>query len=105
MDPDNPETMTPRPRRRWRSYSLRSLLLLTTLAAIVLGVWVNRAERQRRAVAAIRKAGGGVEDGPEPNPPSHFRRWLTTWLGDEYVADVVRVKCRRGATPWLPMLG
>ena len=43
-----------RPRRRWLSYSLRSLLLVATLLAIVLGRWANSAIEQRNAVATIR---------------------------------------------------
>ena len=35
------------------SFSLRSLLLATTLIAVLLGTWIARAERQRRAVARI----------------------------------------------------
>ena len=35
------------------SFSLRSLLLATTLIAVLLGTWIARAERQRRAIARI----------------------------------------------------
>jgi hypothetical protein len=42
------------PPRRWLSYSLRSLLLVFTLLAIVLGRWTNSAREQRNAVATIR---------------------------------------------------
>ena len=43
-----------RPRRRWLSFSLRSLMLVVTLLAIMLGRWTNSALEQRNAVATIR---------------------------------------------------
>jgi hypothetical protein len=54
------EASPARPRRRWFRYSLRTLLLAVTLVAVALAYWVNGAERQRRAVAAIEAAGGTV---------------------------------------------
>src|SRR5687768_4773908 len=85
-----------RPWRRWLRYSLRSLFVLVTLTSVMLGVWVNRAERQRRAVAAIRAAGGTVRydyeqagaqaagpvDGQLPGPD-----WLCRLLSVDYFAD------------------
>jgi hypothetical protein len=63
-----------------------------TLVAVALGLWVNSAERQRRAVAAIRAAGGSVvydweaqewhsTDLPGPD-------WLCRQLGVDYFDDV-----------------
>ena len=40
--------------------SLRSAMLLVLLSGLWLGWKVNRANDQRRAVAAIRRAGGGI---------------------------------------------
>jgi len=40
-----------KPRRRWLSYSLRTLFVLVTLLCVWLGLYANRAERQKRAVA------------------------------------------------------
>lgn len=45
--------------RRWAApqFSLRSLFIVTTLACIVLGIWISRAERQRRACAELTRCG------------------------------------------------
>jgi hypothetical protein len=84
-------------RRRLRlpHYSLRSLLLAVTLLCVALGFWVNGAERQRRAVAAVLAAGGTVQyeheqgvafavAGEFPGPD-----WLCRLLGVDYFADVI----------------
>ena len=44
-------------RRRFR-YSLRGLMLLILVLCIGLGVWAEKARRQRSAVAAILSSGG-----------------------------------------------
>ena len=46
------------PKRGWLRFSLRTLLILTALVAVWLGVQVNKAQKQRAAVAAIKAAGG-----------------------------------------------
>src|SRR5262245_17910828 len=93
------EAQAPRPPRRWLRFSLRTLLLALTLACVALGWWVHKAERQRRAVAAIRAAGGYVEydyerDGRRrglrnPTPPGPV--WLHSVVGVDYFADVYEV--------------
>src|SRR5687767_178811 len=50
----------PRRKGRWLQFGLPTLLGVMTLVAVVLGLVVNPAERQRRAVAAIREMGGLV---------------------------------------------
>src|SRR5689334_19696866 len=47
-------------RRRWLRYSLRTLFVLVTLLCVWLGLWANRAERQKRAVAWFKAHGGEV---------------------------------------------
>jgi hypothetical protein len=64
---------------------LRALLLLTAVVAVLLAWYAGSAERQRRAVAAIRELGGSVEI--EPWGPS----WISASVGD-YFGDVVRVE-------------
>jgi len=88
---------------RWRfQFSLRSLVVLVVAVAVPLGwfgVRLREAERQRRAVEAIRKAGGTVwydyhntlygviEPRAEPPTPA----WLRNLLGEDFFADVVHV--------------
>jgi hypothetical protein len=105
MDATAPQTndaRPARPRRRWFRYSLRTLLAAVTLVALALGVWVHRAERQRRAVAAIRDMGGHVfydfERLPEFDPTTGelvfdlpAPAWMMNGLGWDYFADVTVV--------------
>lgn len=87
-------TVTRRPRLRLR-FSLRSLLLLMGACAVALGLWANRAERQRRAVAAIRAAGGQVlYDFQATGDQAPYPAWLGSLLPDDYLAELDAV--------WLP---
>jgi hypothetical protein len=85
--------------RRWLRFSLRTLLVLVTLACIWLGMVVNRAEQQRRTVAAFRALGNRVEyDTPYTNPrgePSNWR-WLRSWLGNDYFDSAYYVGLSHG---------
>ena len=56
----NPERVQPQRRRRWLRFSLRTLLLLTAVFAVWLGVQVNKAHRFRKAVARIQENNGTV---------------------------------------------
>ena len=88
-----------KPKRRWLSYSLRTMLLLVTLLCVWLGVQVNRANKQRRAVEAIEKLGGAVmydceerryrPGGSGSKPPGPA--WLRTLIGRDYFDTVVQV--------------
>ena len=71
---------SPKP-RRWLRFSLRTLLILTALVAVWLGVQVNRAQKQRAAVAAIQEAGGFVMH------PIHdgWRGLVVEYLGQQFV--------------------
>jgi hypothetical protein len=91
-----------KPRRRYLTFSLRSLFVLTTALAVWLGVVVNRAREQREAVKAIGQLGGGVYyncnwveftprwrhhvavERPRPN-------WLQRQIGEDYFQDVWQV--------------
>ena len=86
---------TPRPRRRWLRFSLRTLLLLVVLAAIFPGRALYKAERQRRAVAQVLSLGGEVhyehqfDDrgwNPEGEPPGPA--WLVRFFGIDLFARV-----------------
>ena len=77
-------------RRRWFQFSILSLLILMTFAAIVLQTVVVPARRQRDAVAKILELGGAVSfdyqqsGAKEPSGP----KWLRKLLGNEYFQKV-----------------
>lgn len=88
---------TSRPPRRWLRFGLRSLLIIVTLLAVWLGWIAERAERQRRAVAAIHAAGGTVVYAHEVDehrarrsnpPPPPGPTWLHAWIGPHYFQRV-----------------
>ncbi len=97
--------ITPLTRRHWLRLSLRSLLVLFTLAAVWMALIANRAREQQRIVTGLSQyrgamimyahewdlsAGGEIPKpralGPPPGPA-----WLRNWLGDEYFVSVVGV--------------
>ena len=86
----------PKPRRLLR-FSLRTLLLFTAIAACLLGVQVNKAHKQRAAVAAIWDAGGYVgyswqRDIPCSDVPIDISYpWLRSLMGHDYFDTVYRV--------------
>jgi hypothetical protein len=78
---------TPNRKRRWPRFGLATLLGIVTLSAIVVALIVNPAERQRRAVEAVRSVGGVVvvaNEGP-------VRSWLRNRLGNDYFGNAVEV--------------
>lgn len=98
-------TAAPRPRRRWLQFSLKSFLVLLTVFGVWLGVVVNQANRQRRAVEALREMGWYVayEDIDDPrllftdtgvefvdNPDS--LPWRHRVFGRDFFSDVVEVR-------------
>ena len=81
--------------------SLRSAMLLVLLSGMWSGWRVNRANDQRRAVAAIRRAGGGISYSypflvwkgyRNPNARPWAPAWLRNWLGDEFFQEVISVQ-------------
>jgi hypothetical protein len=87
------------PKRRWSQFSLLTLFLVVTVLCVGLRLIVVPAENQRRAVAAIRAAGGTVlyefEDSrpwrsasrQQPKPSK-----IQQWLGRDYFDRVVEVR-------------
>ena len=73
-----------KPRRRWPRFSLRTLLVVVTALGVWLGVQVNRANKQRRAVAWVQQVGGTVtyDDG------SYAPEWLREHVGVDVFDDV-----------------
>ncbi len=95
---------TPIKRRRWLTYSLRSLLVVVTLLCVWLGVVTKRVVDQRRAAAAIARAGGyfAYDDhshDPFADPPAS-PRWLPGSLrqliGDDYFRSIVEIVFQPG---------
>src|SRR5260221_1201809 len=62
---NRPKSVTPKPKRRWYQFSLKTLLVSMTLLCIGPGGHVayeqNKARRQKAAVEAIQELGGIVQ--------------------------------------------
>ncbi|MCI0360604.1 MAG: hypothetical protein L0211_19170 [Planctomycetaceae bacterium] len=80
---------------RWFQFRLGTLLLLITMLGVWLGIQVNRANRQRTAVAAITARKGLIkydyqtDMNPKtvnPGPPGP--KWLRSLIGDDYFCEV-----------------
>ncbi len=89
------------PVRKGFVLSLRSAMLLVLLSGLWMGWRVNRANDQRRAVAAIRRTGGGISYDYQfsvskgyrnPNARPWAPAWLRNWLGDEFFQEVTSVQ-------------
>ncbi len=96
------KTTKPTPKRRWFRFSLRTLLIVVLLLSLPLGWFalkMREAEKQRKAVEAIEKAGGTVwydyqedESGmlmAELEPPAPT--WLRELVGEDFFSDVIVV--------------
>lgn len=100
-------------RPRWRvvRITLRTLMVLVTALGLWLGWYANRVHQPRRAVAAIRAAGGSVtysyvlpEDGWDgwgppygASPDLPVPLWLMKLAGRDYFTTVVGVQSRSAA--------
>ena len=55
---------SPKPKRRWYQFRMRTLLVFVTLCAVACGWFVakmQRARKQEEAIKAIREAGGYIQ--------------------------------------------
>ncbi len=76
----------PKERRRWVQFSLRTILVVTAIVAIFLGITIHRARARRDAIRAIDERGGTY--GVYITGPA----WLRRLAGDEkYFYDAARV--------------
>jgi hypothetical protein len=89
METNPPKAEPLKRKRRWYQFSLRTLLIVVLIVAIpcaLLGRKIERKRRERKAVDAIRKLGGGVDyDNLEgPDCPD----WLRPLLGENFFNEV-----------------
>ena len=103
-------------KRRWYQFSLRTLLIFTTAAAIVcgwLGSRLEKARGQKAAVAAILKDGGRVTYDYEidatgkhvGNAEPHAPKWLLDALGeDSFISPVEITVCSDASAEYLSRL-
>ncbi len=87
---------TLKPRRRWLRFSLRTGFVLLTIFCVWLGMRVDRAQRQRRAVEWVKQHGGSVQyDEPDrfsrKDAVSGLQR-LRTLIGKDFFTSVVRAE-------------
>lgn len=94
------------PRRRWRQFSLRTLLLAMVVLSVCCGLFawrLQRARRQAAAVHTIRKLGGVVtydyqseaESSGKTVAESPMPLWVVRWLGPDFFHDVVNSTMNR----------
>jgi hypothetical protein len=86
---------SPKPKRRWFQFSLRTLLLLTALSAVLLGMWTTYVapyRAQRRAATALQTLGATLNERQADGPA-----WVRTLVGEK---DFVKVhECWIGFKP------
>ena len=101
--------MNPPTKKRWLSFSLRTMLVLLTIVCVWLGFKVHRVERQKAAITWVESVGGTVSydyeldeagvlfghydqsgdwicDATLPRP-----RWLRELIGVDYLDTVISV--------------
>lgn len=78
-----------RSKRRWWQFSIATMLAITAVAAVCLGLWTSSARRQQQAVQELRDKGWRVgyhhemQSSGKPVPPGPA--WVREWLGLDYV--------------------
>lgn len=84
-------TTTPKPKRRWLQFSLRTMLVLVLVVSVPLGWFAREVQRvrvQRKAATAIQELGGSVRYSPVS---SAGVRAAVVSLGKLFGADMSRV--------------
>jgi hypothetical protein len=84
---------TPKLKRRWFQYSTRVLLVVVTVSGVMLGIVGWRAERQRQAVASVKRIGGHVYyNYTETLEPGLELPTFPRWLPRDWCENVVMVE-------------
>lgn len=87
-------------RHRWLQFSLRTFLIAVTVFGAWLGQCIHRAEKQKRAVAAVQKLGGKVfyahQAGPnltsfDTSKDLNVPGWLRQLAGDDFFQSAARL--------------
>jgi hypothetical protein len=84
-----------KPKRRWSQFSLATMFIVVTVLCVGLAA-INRANRQREAVAAIKAVGGLVKyDIERPGyVDAYYKQFLRRWLPRDYTDEVEFVSLR-----------
>jgi len=81
--------------RRWLRFSIRTLLIVTTLIALPLGRMSYLARRRQAAFDAIQGAGGQINRDPTAKSLSAWnRQWRSIW-GEAYASNVWAVYLKK----------
>jgi hypothetical protein len=81
------------PKRRWAQFSLGTMFVIVTALCVWLGVFVNRANRQRETVVAIGARGGYVvyEFDRPPSVDAPWRERFRSVVGRDYLENIIEV--------------
>jgi Leucine Rich repeat len=90
-----PKADTPKRKRRWFQFSLRTLMIFTVVCAVSAG-WLGKRIEQKRnervAVEAIVRLGGRVAyDYERDSAKPHGPEWLRGLLGEDFFTRIVGV--------------
>jgi len=84
---------TTKPKRRWLSFSLRTLLVFMCVVGVMFGLWARSAKRQREVVEWVEKNGGKARFVPSWICFAVPRRWI--YSNRDYLMTVTHV-----SLPW-----
>lgn len=94
MPTEDQSVIHPQPSRRWHQFSLRTLLIGTTIVGALLGVslrWIVPSQRQRMAVRMVERTGGKIVYTDAPAGEARFVTRLRDWLPRDYFDHVVLI--------------
>jgi hypothetical protein len=101
-----PPPTTPKPRRRWLQFSLRTLLVVVLICSAPCGWFaykVKQAREEWAAVESVQNLGGWIRTSPDP--PRPVPAWLCGILGHGFASNIIDVHLGSSATvDWLQHL-